>query len=131
MMVFGALSLLAVSGRMHLRSAHRACFSVSLAGEHGDIIPGVLSPAAMTACLKLEGGLYASNVVLGRLIDVVTPEVDALIKELVLVAADAATNHTSEGHVWLASSFASKHSMCSWLLSLSCACSTAGLLWLL
>jgi hypothetical protein len=115
------LPLLSVSGRMHLRFAHRACCLVSLAGEHGDIIPAALSPAATTACLKLEGGLYASNVVLGRLIDVVTPEVDALIKELVLVAADAATNHTSEGHVWLAGCLTSKSSMCSWLLSLSCA----------
>lgn len=69
---------------------------VALAGERGDIIPAALSPAATTACCKLEGGLYASNVVLGRLIDVVIPEVDAMVKELVLVAADAATNHTSE-----------------------------------
>jgi hypothetical protein len=50
----------------------------------------------MAACCKLEGGLYSANVVLGRLFDVCTPEVDAMVEQMLGYAADMATNHTSK-----------------------------------
>lgn len=53
----------------------------------------------MAACCKLEGGLYSANVVLGRLFDVCTPEVDAMVQGVLGCAADMATHHTSKrGH---------------------------------
>jgi hypothetical protein len=69
------------------------------AGDPVDPTPATLGLETMAACCKLEGGLYSSNVVLGRLFDVCTPEVDAMVEQLLGYAADMATNHTSkQGH---------------------------------
>jgi hypothetical protein len=83
-----------------LALTHR-CVVVS-AGAHAGALseggtgPAILTPAAAVACCHLEGGLYSANVVLGRLLDVNTPEVDAMVSQLVAAGAHAATNYTSE-----------------------------------
>lgn len=66
--------------------------------------PAGLNAAAAVACCQLEGALYAANVILGRLGDTSTPEVDQLVQQLVVYAAAAASAHAGRwlhfmGHV--------------------------------
>lgn len=78
-----------------LHAGNAAALVCYTAGGPADPTPSELSPLAIAACCKLEGGLYAANVVLGRMCDVSNPELEEVLK-LLNYAADVATHHTSE-----------------------------------
>jgi hypothetical protein len=125
-------------------AAHPACVGTCAGlvccttGGPADPTPSELSQLATAACCKLEGGLYAANVVLGRMCDVSNPELVDVLK-LLDYAADVATHHTSEQQasavfsqgvrvqlsaspVWAVALLLDAGDSSGWLLSLGACC---------